>query len=322
MKKKLQIFISSTYTDLQEERQAAVEAILNAGHIPAGMELFSASNDSQLDTVKRWIEESDIYLLILGGRYGSLEPKSQYSYTQIEYEFALERGIPLFAVVISDDALQANVKMHGTQVIELENRDKYDEFKRSVISRVCRFFNDTKDIKLAIHETLADFQRRYQFSGWVSGKKVMDFTGLVEENRKLLKENSALNTKLAKLSNEKKALLDSADYNEIKNALTKTDIKIPADLAKVTEKANVDLLTLFIANKDRLAIGVTNRAGTDNHETFLFYKVASKLITFGLVEKVKVTGKVLWDKLQTSKVGHEFIKKFLMQEKRKKCKSS
>lgn len=40
MKKKYQIFISSTYQDLKEERQAAVEAILKAGHIPAGMELF------------------------------------------------------------------------------------------------------------------------------------------------------------------------------------------------------------------------------------------------------------------------------------------
>lgn len=36
-KKKLQVFVSSTYVDLKEERQAAVEAILNAGHIPAGM---------------------------------------------------------------------------------------------------------------------------------------------------------------------------------------------------------------------------------------------------------------------------------------------
>jgi hypothetical protein len=40
-KKKLQVFVSSTYTDMHEERQAAVEAILTAGHIPAGMELFT-----------------------------------------------------------------------------------------------------------------------------------------------------------------------------------------------------------------------------------------------------------------------------------------
>ena len=37
MERKLQVFISSTYIDLQDERQAAVQAVLNAGHIPAGM---------------------------------------------------------------------------------------------------------------------------------------------------------------------------------------------------------------------------------------------------------------------------------------------
>ena len=41
-KKKLQVFVSSTYTDLQDERQAAVEGILGSNNIPAGMELFKA----------------------------------------------------------------------------------------------------------------------------------------------------------------------------------------------------------------------------------------------------------------------------------------
>lgn len=61
--KKLQIFVLSTYTDLIEERQAAVEAILSAGHIPAGMELFSAGDESQMTVIDRWIDESDVYLL-------------------------------------------------------------------------------------------------------------------------------------------------------------------------------------------------------------------------------------------------------------------
>jgi len=51
MKVKYQVFISSTFKDLIEERQAAVEAILKAGHIPAGMELFK-SGKTQLETIK------------------------------------------------------------------------------------------------------------------------------------------------------------------------------------------------------------------------------------------------------------------------------
>src|SRR5437588_2999922 len=93
-RKKLQVFVSSTFTDLREERQAAVEAILTAGHIPAGMELFAAGDETQLQVIHRWIDESDVFLLILGGRYGSIDPSSGKSYIQLEYEHAVSLGKP------------------------------------------------------------------------------------------------------------------------------------------------------------------------------------------------------------------------------------
>ena len=99
MNKKLQVFVSSTYTDLIEERQAAVEAILDAGHIPAGMELFKAGNKSQLETIYKWIDDSDVYILILGGRYGSIEEISGKSYIQLEYEYAVKKNMPFFAII-------------------------------------------------------------------------------------------------------------------------------------------------------------------------------------------------------------------------------
>lgn len=112
MKKKLQVFVSSTYEDLKVDRQAAVSAILKAGHIPAGMELFTSGDKSQMDTIRRWIDESDVYMLILGGRYGSVEPTTGVSYTELEYDYALELEKPLFAVVIKDDALEERVKLN------------------------------------------------------------------------------------------------------------------------------------------------------------------------------------------------------------------
>jgi hypothetical protein len=89
--KKLQVFVSSTYSDLLEERQACVETILQAGHIPAGMELFAAGSETQLETIKRWIDASDVYMLLLGGRYGSLDPKTKLAYTEVEYRYAIEK---------------------------------------------------------------------------------------------------------------------------------------------------------------------------------------------------------------------------------------
>ena len=147
--KKLQVFVSSTFTDLKEERQAAVEAILSSGNIPAGMELFSAGDESQMTVIKRWIDESDIYLLILGGRYGSIEPNSGKSYTQLEYEYALSQNKPLFSVVINQTALENKVKDNGTCVIEQDNVKELRLFREIVLTNLVKFFDDKKDIKIA-----------------------------------------------------------------------------------------------------------------------------------------------------------------------------
>ena len=166
--KKLQVFISSTYLDLKDERQVAVEAILGAGHIPAGMELFKAGNNSQLTTIKKWIDQSDVYMLILGGRYGSIEENSGKSYTQVEYEYALSKNIPVFAVILSDAMLERKANFEQN-VFETNNLDKYMHFKEHVKTKMIKEINDTKDIKIAIYESLKELEEENVFSGWIPG---------------------------------------------------------------------------------------------------------------------------------------------------------
>ena len=120
--KKIQVFVSPTYTDLKEERQAAVEAILSSGHIPAGMELFTAGDESQMTVIERWIDESDVYLLLLGGRYGSIEKVSGKSYTHLEYDYAIKKKIPLFAVLITDEAFNVKIKSFGISALRTPKR--------------------------------------------------------------------------------------------------------------------------------------------------------------------------------------------------------
>lgn len=165
--KKIQIFVSSTYTDLKIERQAAVEAILSSGHIPAGMELFSAGDESQMSVIERWIDESDVYLLILGGRYGSIEKDSGKSYIQLEYEYAIKMGKPLFSLVITERALEEKIKSEGSSVIEKENSKELNLFRSNVLNNLVKFWDDKKDIKLAIHETISDFLYRKELVGWI-----------------------------------------------------------------------------------------------------------------------------------------------------------
>ena len=105
MDKKYQVFVSSTFEDLKEERERVIETLLNKNCIPVGMEYFPAADDEQMTIIRQLIDECDYYVLILGGRYGSIEPKTQKSYTQLEYEYALERGIPISAFYIKDKGL-------------------------------------------------------------------------------------------------------------------------------------------------------------------------------------------------------------------------
>lgn len=191
-RKKLQVFVSSTFSDLIKERQAAVEAILAAGHIPAGMELFMAGDESQMEVIKQWIDESDVYLLILGGRYGSIDQKSGKSYTQLEYEYALSKNKPLFACVIKEEAIELRAKKEGVSVIETENPEKLKAFRKEVLSRVCRFWEDHKDIKITIIEKLSQLARRENLIGWVQANSKANLPDLAEELTRLSKENAKL----------------------------------------------------------------------------------------------------------------------------------
>ncbi|SHO23895.1 Putative uncharacterized protein [Moritella viscosa] len=207
MKKKLQVFVSSTFEDLKEERQSAVSTILEAGHIPAGMELFSATDKTQKEVIKKWIDESDVYMLILGGRYGSMDPETGTSYTEWEYNYATDTGKPLFAVVINEDALDAKIAKDGKSVMEQENPAKLKEFKSVVLSNMTSFFSDNKDIKLAIWQSITELNGRENLVGWVSGSEVRDDTELLKENAKLegkienlISENESLKEKLEEQS--------------------------------------------------------------------------------------------------------------------------
>ena len=93
MDKRYQVFISSTFRDLRDERQAVLKAILEIDHMPAGMELFPASDDAAWQLIKDVIDASDYYVLIVGGRYGSLDDTG-IGYTEKEYDYAIASGKP------------------------------------------------------------------------------------------------------------------------------------------------------------------------------------------------------------------------------------
>src|SRR6266704_4529986 len=96
--KRYQVFISSTYADLKEERRRVTETVIELDCIPAGMELFPAADEEQFEFIKRVIDDCDYYLLIIGGRYGSTS-EAGISYTEQEYDYAINRGLKVIALL-------------------------------------------------------------------------------------------------------------------------------------------------------------------------------------------------------------------------------
>src|SRR5262249_47474132 len=99
--RRYQIFVSSTYRDLMEERRYVMQALLEMDCIPAGMELFPASNENQWTMIRTEIDKSDYYVVILAGRYGSTD-QTGLSYTEKEYDYAVETGKPVIGLLYKD----------------------------------------------------------------------------------------------------------------------------------------------------------------------------------------------------------------------------
>lgn len=304
-----------------QERQAAVEAVLSSGHIPAGMELFSAGDESQLEVIKRWIDESDVYLLILGGRYGTIEPKTGKSYIEIEYEYAAaQKKMPYFAVVINSSALNEKIRCYGKEASEIDNPGKYKEFRDLVTTKMCKFFDDAKDIKIAIHQTLSEYQAKYNLPGWVCGRDVENAEEFIKQNTQLLTDNQKLRRKLETVEKElssRSKLINGYSYEEIKKALENIQITVNKEVAKQKADFKSNAFDVFIASKNNFAVGVTDAYGVSAYESFLFHTVAPNLMVFGLVDTEKVTG-VRWQRVKTNKNGNLFLGQYEIERLSKK----
>ncbi|END9089967.1 DUF4062 domain-containing protein [Yersinia enterocolitica] len=292
MEKKLQVFVSSTFTDLKEERQAAVSAILRSGHIPAGMELFTAGDQSQLDIIKNWIDESDVYMLILGGRYGSIEANSGFSYTELEYNYALEKAKPLFSVVINESTLKEKVKLFGPDIIERENPKELRVFREKVLSYMSSFYDDVKDIKLCVLESLPEIARSRELSGWVSGADIPDTKELFDEISRLLKFNEQLKNECEELKLKSKKINENnseGSFDELLDVLQNIKFTIPEGLFDFDTETETNLYELFYSLKERLITGVTNKsAGMTLERRFMYFTLCPKLLIHDLVMNEQV----------------------------------
>lgn len=299
MKKRIQVFISSTYADLLKERQASVSAILKAGHIPAGMELFAAEDESQIKTIRRWIAESDVFMLILGSRYGSIEPTTGKSYIELEYDYAVTRKKPLFAVVMDEKTLKKRARTSpNTATADKEGSDQYQALRKKVLSKTCSFFSNPKDVQLAVHESLGTLQGRYQFSGWVAGPEVDSLRRKVETLEQELHQSRSESDSLRNnLNPDSTRDTHTAEMRELASILDRIQIETTAIKAilnarrtKNTVPDSVSLLDAFSWFRDTLTTGITNKRGMLPLQRFMYFDLSPRLEPHGILKNEPIAG--------------------------------
>lgn len=198
MEKKYQIFISSTYEDLKKAREKVQDAVLSMYNFPVGMELFGAADEEQWEIIRETIDSSDYYVLIIAQRYGSIiseGPDAGMSYTEREFRYAKEKGIPILVFLINDDVAVQPAYVDK----ELEKVQKLEKFKAEAkTGRTVVWWSNEDELATKVTASLYKEFGRKKRPGWIRGDSV--------DIEKSLDEIVTLNSQIRKLEEENRVL--------------------------------------------------------------------------------------------------------------------
>src|SRR6266545_4598613 len=96
---RLVAFLSSVRRGLEEERDNLPALIRAVGHECMRFEDYTAQPVPSREACLRGVDQADVYLLLLGGRYGEPLFDSGLSPTEEEFTRARQRGIPILVFV-------------------------------------------------------------------------------------------------------------------------------------------------------------------------------------------------------------------------------
>ncbi|MDR6639612.1 DUF4062 domain-containing protein [Paenarthrobacter nitroguajacolicus] len=169
VEKREQVFISSTFKDLVEERRAVLQTLLEADCIPAGMELFPASDDEKFDLIKRVIDLCDYYVVIIGGRYGSVDAQEQLSYTEMEFAYAVKTKKPVLGFLHGDPG-----KLPGEKLdLDADLRKKLDAFRAKVEQKMVKYWHEPRDLPGQVALAIMQIRKTHPAEGWIRAGQAM-----------------------------------------------------------------------------------------------------------------------------------------------------
>ena len=148
------------------------------------MEAFPANNSTPFELIQKMIDDSDYYILVIGGRYGSLNEEG-ISYTEMEYDYALKTKKHILSFVHKN---QLDIPLGKTDT-EKNIIEKLETFKKKISVHLIKYWTNKFDLKSYVLSSLSiAFQLNPQ-QGWVKLSGDFDSSFLLKYSDLLSKYN-------------------------------------------------------------------------------------------------------------------------------------
>lgn len=145
------VFLSSTKDDLLDYRARVRGVIDRLGYRFIGMEEFTAAPEAPAVLIRRRVEQSEIYVGVLGWRYGSVDESSGFSMTELEYRQAVASKKPIHMFVM-DEKASINI---GMVERDPESLRKLLDLRALVLkSHVAGMFTNPEELERKVEQTL------------------------------------------------------------------------------------------------------------------------------------------------------------------------
>jgi hypothetical protein len=245
---------------------------MSVNAIPVGMEIFPSSDEDAWSIITSYIDLSDYYVVIIGGCYGSVNPETGISYTEMEYDYAVSKSIPVMPF------LHENVGELRRNMTEEDpvKALKLKAFQEKAKLRHCNFYSDEKDLALKVITSYSQMTARRPGIGWIRG----DQAKTKEEAERM----AYLERRVGELE---KQLSSSQEYIELYE-----ECEIPYELQILVryngkpeptnpKKISMPFNEILAAIKDEMLTGISESAISKNVSEF----ANNKYLKITLTEK-------------------------------------
>ncbi|HTU44091.1 MAG TPA: DUF4062 domain-containing protein [Bryobacteraceae bacterium] len=146
----MNVYISSTYEDLQTERRIVRDAVSDLHHVPIGMETYEASDQRPLERCLEDVRACQAYVGIFAWKYGFCPNGGATSITELEYLEAAKHSIPCFIYLLGETVPWRRDWMPK------EDQDRIEALRnRLKTERLVKFFANPTDLGHAVTQSLS-----------------------------------------------------------------------------------------------------------------------------------------------------------------------